>query len=82
MGVRGNDFWAATIPPVLSFGVQVLIQVQIQKWKIENLYIIFLICLGVVVFGILIYVSLFYLPQNAEKYLSETYLEYRLVEKE
>ncbi|WP_116496439.1 hypothetical protein [Balneicella halophila] len=34
-----------------------------------------------VVFAILIYIAFYYFPKNAEKYLSETYPEYQLVEK-
>ncbi len=72
-------FGVALTPSILSLGIQILAQASIHEWTIENPYLIFLICLGVVFLLILTYVGVFYLPKNAERYLEETYPEYRMV---
>ncbi len=71
-------FNVAMLPSIFVLGIQILIQTSIHKWTVENPYLVFLICLGVVVLLILTYVGVFYLPKNAEKYLAETYPEYKL----
>lgn len=68
------------IAPNLAFvPLYLYSQFYIQEWTIENPYIVFLICLSVSLFFILCYVIVVYLPQNAEKYLEDTYPEYKLV---
>lgn len=69
-------FGIAAVPALLNIGTQVILQSHLQQWTIENPYIVFVICLGIVVFLILCYIILVYLPNNAEKYLAETYPEY------
>ncbi len=71
-------FGVASIPSTLSSGLQFANLYFTQKWTLESPYIIFLICLGIVILLILTYVGVFYLPKNAEKYLEETYPEYKM----
>ncbi len=70
-------FRVSLIPFILNSGIQILVQSSIHKWTVESPYLVFLICLGVILLLILTYVGLFYLPKNAEKYLEETYPEYK-----
>ncbi len=70
---------AIPIPSMFAIYIQILLQAHIHKWVIENPYLIFLICLGVVVSSILVYVAVFFIPKKSEKYLVETYPEYSLV---
>lgn len=71
-------FGVALIPFFSNLGIQIIIQSYVQKWTIENPYIVFIICLSVTIFFIFCYVTVFYLPRNAEKYLTETYPEYSI----
>ncbi len=71
-------FGVASMPAVLSAGIQWVNIYFTQKWMFGTPYILFLLCLGVVLLLILTYVGVFYLPKNAEKYLAETYPEYKL----
>lgn len=71
-------FGVALTPFFSNIGIQLILQSYLQKWTVANPYIMFVICLVVTIFFIFCYVTVFYLPKNAEKYLNETYPEYKL----
>lgn len=71
-------FSVASFPVMGNLMLQLFLQSFLQKWTVENPYVVFLLCLATVVFFVFTYVAVFYLPKNAEKYLQENYPEYNL----